>query len=504
VEHPIRIFNTQTGRKEPFVPLDPAGKRVGMYVCGVTVYDLCHMGHARSAITFDVIRNYLQYRGYEVRFVKNFTDIDDKIINRAGETGRDWKRVVADNVAAYYDDMRRIGVAPADVEPRATESMDAIVALVRTLVDKGVAYPVDGDVYFEVARFPAYGKLSHRKLEDLEAGARVEVDPRKKSPHDFALWKASKPGEPAWDSPWGPGRPGWHIECSAMSMATLGETFDIHGGGKDLLFPHHENEVAQSEAATGHPFVKLWIHNGFVNVNAEKMSKSLGNFFTIREVFEKLAEEGYPEPVAREMVRHFLLSTHYRNPVDFEHNALVAGKAAVNNLYTMLRLSSEATAVGEARPEVTTLLNGFRAEFRTAMDDDFNTPAALAAMQTLRAKVNALRDVRISEAEAVREAINQAGNVLGILQVPVKEWKFQATIFPDGIPDSGKVGDLILTHGKGAKPTLAEDEIESLIAERLAARKAKDFKKADEIRDRLQAAGIILEDRPDGTTRWKR
>jgi len=496
----LRIFNTRTGRKEAFTPLDPEGRRVGMYVCGVTVYDLCHMGHARSAITFDVIRNHLAYRGYEVTFVKNFTDIDDKIINRAAETGKDWREVVDENIDAYYADMARIGVAPADLEPRATEHMDAIIALVAGLVDKGVAYTVNGDVYFEVARFPAYGQLSHRKPEEMEAGARVEVDARKRSPFDFAVWKSGKPGEPSWKSPWGPGRPGWHIECSAMSMAALGETFDIHGGGRDLLFPHHENELAQSEAATGRPFVNLWVHNGFVNVNAEKMSKSLGNFFTIREVFDKLGEEGYYEPQAREMVRYFLLGTHYRKPLDFDHAGIVAAKEALNGLYQSLKLlePEEVSGEGEARSEVKRLIEHSWKTFQAAMDDDFNTPDALAVLNGFSSQVNLLMPNRRLEAKAIQAALVQMGGILGVLQVPVKEWVFGKS---DVVTITTKTRSLLSQYVVAG---LTNDAIETLIADRLAARKDRDFKRADAIRDQLQAAGIILEDRPDGTTRWKR
>src|SRR5574341_61262 len=281
----LKLYNTLTGGKDLFRSLEP--NRVGMYACGVTVYDECHLGHARSALVFDVLRNYLRFSGYTVRYVRNFTDVDDKIINRAAQQGVTWQEIVERYLHAYHRDMGRLGIAPADVEPKATEHIPDIIAMIRTLVDKGHAYQLGGDVYYEVASFPAYGRLSKRRAEDLLAGARVEVDDRKRSPVDFALWKASKPGEPAWDSPWGRGRPGWHIECSAMSIRHLGETFDIHGGGMDLIFPHHENEIAQSCAATGKEFARYWVHNGFVEINKEKMSKSLSNFFTIREIFDR-------------------------------------------------------------------------------------------------------------------------------------------------------------------------------------------------------------------------
>jgi len=307
----MRIYNTQTGKKEDFTPLEPG--KVGIYTCGVTVYDVCHIGHARSAVVFDMIRQYLRYRGYDVKFIKNFTDIDDKIINRANERGIPWDELARMYTDKYYDDMGRLGVEPADVEPKATEHIPEIIGIVKGLVDKGMAYEVDGDVYFEISKFPEYGKLSGRRLEDMRAGARVDVDERKRDPMDFALWKASKPGEPSWESPWGPGRPGWHIECSAMSIKHLGETFDIHGGGADLVFPHHENELTQSEAFTGKPFVKYWVHNGFITVDKEKMSKSLGNFFTIEDILKKF------EP---EVVRLFLLHTHYRSPIEFSDKLL--------------------------------------------------------------------------------------------------------------------------------------------------------------------------------------
>src|SRR5207244_1683195 len=324
----LKVFNTLTGRKDPFEPLVPG--QVRMYVCGVTVYDDVHLGHARSAVVFDVIRRYLEYRGFNVTFVKNFTDVDDKIINRARELSLPWQVVTARYIDAYYRDMGRLGVRPATVEPKATEHMAEIMRLIHVLLELGVAYRVNGDVYFEVQKYPAYGRLSKRKLDELQAGARVEVDERKRNPMDFALWKSPKPGEPAWDSPWGPGRPGWHIECSAMAMHHLGDTFDIHGGGQDLIFPHHENEIAQSESATGKQLARYWIHNGFVTVDQEKMSKSLGNFFKIREVFEKIRDNFEKlrqdtvgiERVTAEVLRFLLLSTHYRSPIDFSYEVL--------------------------------------------------------------------------------------------------------------------------------------------------------------------------------------
>jgi serine O-acetyltransferase len=308
-ESAMRVHNTMTGEKEDFVPLTPG--KVGIYACGVTVYDICHIGHARSSIVFDMMRQYLRYKGLEVKFIKNFTDIDDKIINRANETGTPWDEVARKYTDKYYEDMGRLGVEPADVEPKATEYIEEMIEIVKGLVDKGHAYEVDGDVYFSIESFQDYGKLSGRSVEDMQAGARVEVDERKRHPMDFALWKASKEGEPSWESPWGPGRPGWHIECSAMSMKHLGETFDIHGGGADLIFPHHENELTQSEAYTGKTFARYWVHNGFITVDKEKMSKSLGNFFTIEEILDKFDPE---------VVRYFLLRTHYRSPIEFSDN----------------------------------------------------------------------------------------------------------------------------------------------------------------------------------------
>ncbi len=337
----LRIFNTLTGQKEIFEPLK--AKRVGMYACGVTVYDYSHLGHARSALVFDVIRNYLRFSGYTVKYVRNFTDVDDKIINRASEKGKTWKEIAKTYLLAYKDDMKRLGVTPAGVEPKATEHIPDIIKMIQTLIAKGHAYRLNGDVYYEVKTYPAYGRLSKRKAEDLLAGARVEVDERKRDPMDFALWKSSKAGEPAWDSPWGRGRPGWHIECSAMAMKHLGKTFDIHGGGMDLIFPHHENEIAQSCAATGKEFARYWIHNGFVQVNQEKMSKSLGNFFTVREVFEKwnmqwrTKVKSKRDRLTAEALRYFLLTTHYRSPLDFSDAGLQEARSALNGFYDLFK-----------------------------------------------------------------------------------------------------------------------------------------------------------------------
>jgi cysteinyl-tRNA synthetase len=380
----LKIYNTLTGKKEPFEPIT-AGM-VKMYVCGVTVYDECHLGHARSALVFETIRRYLTHSGLAVTFVKNFTDVDDKIINRANELKIPWQAVTARYIDAYYRDMGRLGIRPATVEPKATEHMTEIIELVKTLLSKGVAYQVNGDVYFQVEKYDAYGRLSKRKLDDMQAGARVEVDERKRHPMDFALWKSAKTGEPAWDSPWGKGRPGWHIECSAMSMKHLGETFDIHGGGADLIFPHHENEIAQSCAATGKEFARYWLHNGFVQINQEKMSKSLGNFFTIREIFEKWK---YPEQVTAETLRGFLLATHYRSPVDFSDQALDESKKAMDGFYGLFQRLEEPSSEKKAgdkplRAEIERL----KKEFSLAMDDDFNTSSALAAFQRLRGETN--------------------------------------------------------------------------------------------------------------------
>ena len=504
----LKIHNTLSVIKEPFEPLVPGTVR--MYVCGVTVYDYCHIGHARSALVFDVIRRYLEHSGYRVEFAKNFTDVDDKIIKRANEQGVTCDAITQKYIQAYYDDMERLGVRPASIEPKATEHMTDIIRLTERLIAKGLAYQVDGDVYFEVARYPSYGRLSKRRLEDLQAGARVDVNERKRHPMDFALWKSSKPGEPAWDSPWGPGRPGWHIECSAMSIRHLGDTFDIHGGGMDLIFPHHENEIAQSCGATGKEFARYWIHNGFVQINQEKMSKSLGNFFTIREIFEKSA---WPDPETGEMLRYFLLATQYRGPLDFSDQALKEAKNAVNGFYDLFARLSETDGKSSGDEGLTQAIERGRAAFKAAMDDDFNTPMAMAALQGLRSDVNRLLELGLS-VDARRIARNEfrsLGGILGLFQLD--KWKFG--VIPLAGTVSGKVllkGDLgVATHSAEvlgdhlpATTELTDEEIEQRIALRLEARRNKDFARADEIRKSLASQGIIIEDKPDGTSRWKR
>ncbi len=494
----LNLYNTLRGIKEPFEPLVPG--LVRMYVCGVTVYDYCHIGHARSALIFDVIRRYLEYSGYRVEFAKNFTDVDDKIIKRANEQGVSCDAITARYIQAYYDDMRKLGVRPASIEPRATEHMGDIVRLIERLVAKGLAYPVAGDVYFEVSTYKDYGRLSKRRLEDLQAGARVDVDERKRHPMDFALWKSSKPGEPAWESPWGPGRPGWHIECSAMSIRHLGETFDIHGGGMDLIFPHHENEIAQSCGATGKEFARYWIHNGFVQINQEKMSKSLGNFFTIREIFEK---SPWPEDITGEILRFFLLTTHYHGPLDFSDQPLIEAKSALNGFYDLFSRLAEPEVTVSANQGLCQATDRCRASFRAAMDDDFNTPMAIAALQKLRGDVNKLMMDQGLSHEArcqVREEFRELGTVLGLFQLD--KWQFKRSVTISVPPATTVVSAYAPTVE--ATNQLSDESIEARIAERNDARRKKDFKKADEIRQDLASRGIMIEDKPDGTSRWKR
>jgi cysteinyl-tRNA synthetase len=476
----LTLYNTLTGKQEVFRPIEP--NHVRMYVCGVTVYDYCHIGHARSALIFDVLRRYLEYSGYEVTFVKNFTDVDDKIIKRANEQGVSWQSITKKYIDAYHQDMEKLGVKPASKEPKATEHIQDIIDMTQTLITKGFAYRVDGDVYFQVGTYADYGRLSKRKREDLQAGARVDVDERKLDPMDFALWKSSKPGEPAWPSPWGAGRPGWHIECSAMSIKHLGDTFDIHGGGMDLIFPHHENEIAQSSGATGKDFARYWVHNGFVQINHEKMSKSLGNFFTIREIFAKSA---WSERVTGEVLRYFLVSTHYHGPLDYSDQALHEARQALEGFYGLfhrLREDERSTAPDENLPAS---LARTEESFRRAMDNDLNTPMAVAELQKLRGEINKLMDRGLST-QARQQALKkfrELGAVLGLFQLD--EW------------DHGTATD-------SRQYELQAADIEAKVRERNEARKRKDFATADEIRQSLAARGIIIEDRPDGTSRWKR
>ena len=462
----LRVYNTLGGEKQPFQPIEPG--KVRMYVCGPTVYDYCHIGHARSVVVFDVIARYLRQRGFEVSYARNFTDVDDKIIRRSKETGEDPGVVAARFIEAFYTDMDALLVERADHEPKVTEFIQPIIDLVQRLVARGHAYPVDGDVYFDVTTFESYGKLSGRRVADMEAGARVEVDPRKRHPHDFALWKAAKPGEPSWDSPWGKGRPGWHIECSAMSNALLGETFDIHGGGKDLIFPHHENEIAQSEAASGRPYVKYWLHNGFVNINHEKMSKSLNNFLTIRDVLR----HHHPETV-----RMFLLSSHYRSPIDFTPEAMAEASAKLTRVYTLLRrLAGRSPAAADEIDR-----NPFWRRFTEEMDDDFNTAAGIGTLfEAVRATNQLLDDPDAANGEiaANHGAILRMGTVLGIATLDAEAY--------------------FKSQAKDVDPARVED----LIARRAAARQARDWAEADRLRDLLSAMGVAIEDRPEGTV-WR-
>ncbi|HQS81732.1 MAG TPA: cysteine--tRNA ligase [Thiobacillus sp.] len=453
----LHITNSLTRTKEEFVPLTPG--QVRMYVCGMTVYDLCHLGHARVFVVFDMVTRWLRASGYQVEYVRNITDIDDKIIKRAADNGETPAELTGRFIAAMHEDERALGVLPPDHEPRATEYVAQMLALIEQLIANGLAYPApNGDVYYSVRAFPAYGRLSGKSLDELRAGERVGIDPSKRDPMDFVLWKAAKPGEPAWDSPWGAGRPGWHIECSAMSADLLGKHFDIHGGGQDLQFPHHENEIAQSEGAHGCTFVNYWMHNGFVRVDNEKMSKSLGNFFTIREVLEKYDAE---------VVRFFILRAHYRSPLNYSDAHLDDAKGALSRLYTALKHAPVTAGAPDWRQPAAQ-------RFRAVMDDDFNTPEAIAVLFELAGEANR------GDAEAA-QTLRSLGGVLGLLQ------RDAADFLQAGTASGG----------------LSEADIEALIAARQAARKARDFAGSDRIRDELTAAGIVLEDGAGGTT-WRR
>jgi cysteinyl-tRNA synthetase len=491
----LQIHNSLSGAKEEFRPIEPG--KVRMYACGMTVYDYCHIGHARAHVVFDVVARYLRWSGYDVTFVRNITDIDDKIIKRAAEGGETLQSLTQRFIDAMHEDFAALGIGPADHEPRATEYTDnrKIQGMIQALIDRGHAYRADnGDVYYRVASFPEYGKLSGKRLADLRAGARVDVDEAKGDPLDFVLWKAAKPGEPAWDSPWGPGRPGWHIECSVMSTELLGEHFDIHGGGLDLKFPHHENEIAQSCGATGGQFVNYWMHNGFVRVDEEKMSKSLGNFFTIREVLQR-----YPA----EAIRYFVLSSHYRSPLNYTEQNLDQAVAALRRLYTALRGVAPAGAADA----------GWVERFRAVMDDDFNTAEALALFQQLAGELNRAKSAGdTSAAGTLAATLRELAGVLGLLQTAPDAWLKSggrgfgadgASLPAPGIAPVAPAAASGKADAAGAPLPLCEHEIEARIEARAQARKRKDFAEADRIRDELAAAGILLEDGPGGTT-WRR
>jgi cysteinyl-tRNA synthetase len=480
----LKIFNTMTNRKDDFAPISEG--KIGMYVCGVTVYDMCHIGHARAYICFDIIQRYLRYCGYKVAYVRNFTDVDDKIIKRANERGEKTTDVSERYIAEFNTDMQSLGVANADVEPKVTEHIPEIVALIQKIIDRGHAYVAGGDVYFSVRSFQRYLQLSGRQLNDMKAGARVDVDEKKNDPMDFALWKESKPGEPWWDSPWGKGRPGWHIECSAMSSKYLGDTFDIHGGGKDLIFPHHENEIAQSEAASGKKFVNYWIHNGFVNIDEEKMSKSLGNFFTIRDITVKY----HPEAL-----RYFMLTTHYRSPINFTEQSLEEAQKRVEYAYQSLEAAAGILGAAEPkggkliRPE---LVDGLVQAFREAMDDDFNAAKSLGDVADALRLMNELAGGKSGQPKddvkrtlwLLRSRLLEIGSVLGIMQ------REPSAVLAE------------ITDRKVSLRGLDRARIEGLVEERNAARKNKDFSRADAVRNELKGVGVSVMDTVKGTV-WR-
>ena len=474
----IRIHNSLTGEKEALKPLVPG--HVGMYSCGITVYDYLHIGHARMLSVFDLVSRYLRHRGYKVKYVRNITDIDDKIIRRAAERGEDFATLAERYIGAMDEDAAKLGLLKPDVEPRATEHITHIITMIEQLIERGYAYVAsNGDVMYSVAKFEGYGKLSGKILADLRAGARVEVDEAKRDPLDFVLWKHSKPDEPKWDSPWGPGRPGWHIECSAMSTAELGETFDIHGGGLDLKFPHHENEIAQSCGATGATFVNLWMHNGFVNIDDEKMSKSLGNFFTVRDVLAKLR---HPE-----VLRYFILSSHYRGPINYSLDQLEQADAALNRIYTALR---------DLPTDVEPPLGEHVKRFHEVMDDDFNTPEALAVLQVLTREINTARDAKKDKVAASLGAeLRYLANVVGLAQIDPAEW------FRLPVPRRPGEGGEDASAGGGV---LTNEQVQSLVDARAAARLAKNWAESDRLRDELLAADVIVEDKPGGKATWRR
>ena len=461
----IKLYNTMTRQKEDFQPIEEG--KVKMYVCGPTVYNYIHIGNARPAIVFDTVRKYLQFRGYDVMFVSNFTDVDDKIIRVANELGEDVPTVSERFIKAYFEDVHSLGCSEADAHPRVTESIDIIIEFVQTLINKGFAYEADGDVYYRTRKFEGYGKLSHQEINELQAGARIEVGDKKQDPLDFVLWKSAKEGEIYWESPWGKGRPGWHIECSAMARKYLGDTIDIHAGGQDLAFPHHENEIAQSEAYTGKTFAKYWMHNGYINIDNEKMSKSLGNFVLVNDIIK----EHDPQ-----VLRFFMLSVHYRHPINYSVELLENAKAALDRIKTSYqnlkhRLSAATNLV--EHKEWLNKINSLHAEFIKEMDDDFNTANGISVLFELSKQANYYLMENHTDSEVLQAFIGELEELSAVLGISLKE------------------------------DQLLDEEIEKLIEERIQARKNRDFKRSDEIRDELKAKNIILEDTPQGT-RWKR
>lgn len=481
----LKLYNTQTRGKEPFVPLEPG--KVAMYCCGVTVYDNCHLGHARSYIGWDIVRRYLQWRGYQVRYVQNFTDIDDKILNRAKAEGSSMEAIAERYIAAYFEDIRRLNVLDADEYPRVTEHIETIHDLIQALEKKGYAYAVDGDVYYSVRQFSEYGKLSGRLLEQMQAGAggRVDLDNperEKQDPFDFALWKAAKPNEPAWDSPWGKGRPGWHIECSAMIRARLGETIDIHGGGGDLVFPHHENEIAQSEVLTGKPLARYWLHNGMVTVNGEKMSKSLGNFTTIQDLLDGKWSE-YPQPIDPMAIRLFVLQAHYRKPLDFTKAAIAAAENGWQTLKDALTLDWQQLNLSPQMPISSELEAEWVNRLQAAMDDDFNTAAGLAVLFELAKSLK--REFNVRCAQGLSKLSSQ-----------------QVYLRSQTLIQLAQILGLQANQETAPAPEIDAVWIESLLQQRQQARQEKRYAEGDRIRNELQAAGIAVIDQPDGQTRW--
>ena len=456
----LNIYNTLTKSKEVFKPLE--GNKVRMYVCGMTVYDFCHLGHGRSMVAFDLVTRWLRHSGYELTYVRNITDVDDKIINRARENGESFDALTTRMIAAMHEDEARLNILKPDLEPRATEHIGAMHAMIQTLIDKDYAYaPGNGDVYYRVGKFAGYGKLSRNRIEDLRIGARIEVDEAKQDPLDFVLWKGVKPGEPSWESPWGAGRPGWHIECSAMSTCCLGNTFDIHGGGSDLEFPHHENEIAQSEAATGQTYANAWLHCGMIRINGEKMSKSLNNFFTIRDVLASY----HPE-----VVRYLLVSSHYRSAINYSEDSLKESKSALERFYHALKGLPKAAAVGGET---------YVERFAAAMNDDFGTPEACAVLFDLVREINRLRDTDPSAAAGLAGRLRELAGLLGVLQLEAEDFL-----------------------RAGAEGRIDATQVEALIQARLTARTNKDWAESDRLRDQLTVLGVVLED-SKGVTTWR-